>query len=144
VHTYKITNVLLAGMLIPSKGGGGTSSIDVTGSETPGEASEPIGSLAEHHLSTPSFRRGGPRSWEDWQNAIACPLSPKKRKADLNMSLLRMCSCIRLKMPWQKPCGAYCAEHRHWLTGRCAEARAVRKPSRARILLVLRICPGIC
>lgn len=65
-----------------SKGGGGTPLRDVPGSETSGGASEPIGNLAEYQLSTPSFKHGGSQRWEDWQSHLACPASPKKRKAN--------------------------------------------------------------
>jgi hypothetical protein len=63
-----------------SKDGRETPPNDVPRSGACGEASEPIGSLAEYQMSTPSFRRGGPRSWEEWQTGTACPTSPKKRK----------------------------------------------------------------
>jgi hypothetical protein len=63
-----------------SKDGRETPPSDVPRSGACGEASEPIGSLAEYQMSTPSFRRGGPRSWEEWQTGTACPTSPKKGK----------------------------------------------------------------
>jgi hypothetical protein len=64
------------------KGGGGTPLRDVPGSEASGGASEPIGSLAEYQLSTPSFKQGGTQQWEDWQSHLVCLASPKKRKAN--------------------------------------------------------------
>lgn len=68
-----------------SKGGGGTPPSDVPGSEVSGEA-EPIGSLAAYQISTPTFRREGPQSWEEWQTGIAGPASPKKRKASIDLA----------------------------------------------------------
>jgi hypothetical protein len=41
-------------------------------------------SLVKYQLSTLSSRRGGSQSWEEWQTDTACPLSLKKRKADLD------------------------------------------------------------
>jgi len=67
-------------MLPSSKDGRETPPSDVPRSGARGEASEPIGSLAEYQMSTPSLRRGGPQSWEEWQTGTACPTSPKKRK----------------------------------------------------------------
>lgn len=65
-----------------SEGDGGTPSSVLQGSDSPEKTSEPIGSLAEYQLSTPSFRRIRPQDWEEWQNATRCPASPKKRKVD--------------------------------------------------------------
>ena len=60
---------------------------NVPGSEARGEASEPIGSLAEYQMFTPSFRRGRPQSREEWQTGTECPASPKKRKADSDAAI---------------------------------------------------------
>jgi hypothetical protein len=54
---------------------------NVPGSEARGKASEPVGSLAEYQMFTPSFRRGGPQSWEEWQTSTVYSTSPKKQKA---------------------------------------------------------------
>lgn len=79
-------------MLPSSKGGGGGPSRDVPGSEASGDTTEPIGrlagfQLADFQLATPSFRKGGPQNWEEWQSATACPASPKKRKTDWQKSI---------------------------------------------------------
>lgn len=65
-----------------SKGGRNTLPSDISGSEAHGKASEPIGRLAEYQIFTPTFRRGEPQSWEEWQIGTVCPTSPKKRKSD--------------------------------------------------------------
>jgi hypothetical protein len=70
-----------------SKGSSRTPPSDVPGSEARGEASEPIGSLAEYQMFTPSFRRGRPQSWEEWQTGTECLASLKKRKADSDAAL---------------------------------------------------------
>jgi hypothetical protein len=69
-------------MLPLSKGDGGTPSSVLQGSDSLEKTSEPIGSLAEYQLSTPSFRRIRPQNREEWQVAIECPASPEKRKVD--------------------------------------------------------------
>jgi hypothetical protein len=83
LHTYRITGALLAEMLFPSKGDGGTPSSKIPGSDSPEMASAPIGNLGESHLSTPSFRHED-RSWDD---QLKCPASPKKRKTDTNSAI---------------------------------------------------------
>lgn len=69
-------------MLPLSEGVGGTPSGTLQETESPEETSEPIGSLADYQLSTPSFRRVRLQDWEEWQNVMGCPASPKKRKVD--------------------------------------------------------------
>lgn len=56
--------------------------VTLSGTESPEKTSEPIGSLADYQLSTPSFRRIRPQDWEEWQNVMGHPASPKKRKVD--------------------------------------------------------------
>lgn len=85
VHTVKISSALLAGMSPLSKGGGGTSSSDIQGSETRGEAPGPIGS--EFQFSTPVFRGGGSHRWEERQSHATGPVSSKKRKANAGSAL---------------------------------------------------------
>jgi hypothetical protein len=58
------TSVLLAGMSPSSEGGEGTSSSEVVGSEEREVASQPIGSLADYQIPTPSFRHRGTQGWE--------------------------------------------------------------------------------
>jgi hypothetical protein len=85
VHTNDDSSALLAGMLPPSEGDGGTPSSVLPGFDSPGKTSEPIGSLgslANYQLATSSFRNVRPLDWEEWQKATRCPASPKKRKAD--------------------------------------------------------------
>jgi hypothetical protein len=85
VHTNDVSSALLAGMLPPSEGDGGTPSSVLPEFDSPGKTSEPIGSLgslANYQLATPSFRNVRPQDWEEWQKATRCPASPKKRKAD--------------------------------------------------------------
>lgn len=62
VQTSNTYSALLAGMLPPSEGVGGTPSSVFPTPDSPEKASEPIGSLgslAEYQLATPSFRRIG-------------------------------------------------------------------------------------
>jgi hypothetical protein len=85
VHTNDVSSALLAGMLPPSEGDGGTPSSMSQGVDSPEKTSEPIGSLgslANYQLATPSFRNVRPQDWEEWQRATRCPASPKKRKVD--------------------------------------------------------------
>jgi hypothetical protein len=85
VHTNGASSALLAGMLPPSEGDGGTPSSVLPGFDSPGKTSEPIGSLrslANYQLATPSIRNVRPQDWEEWQKATECPASPKRRKAD--------------------------------------------------------------
>jgi len=85
VHTSNVSSALLAGMSSSSEGDGGTPSSVLPGIGSPGETSEPIGSLgslANYQLATPSFRGVRPQEWEEWQKATRCPASPKKRKLE--------------------------------------------------------------
>jgi hypothetical protein len=85
VHTNDASSALLAGMLPPSEGDGGTPSSVLPGFDSPRKTSEPIGSLrslANHQLATPSITNVRPQDWEEWQKATRCPASPKRRKAD--------------------------------------------------------------
>ena len=65
-----------------SEGVGGTPSGILSGTQSPEKTSEPIGSLTHYQLSTLSFRRIRQQDWEEWQNVMGCPVSPKKRKVD--------------------------------------------------------------
>ena len=82
MHTNNVSSALLADMSSSSEGDGGTPSNVLQGSNSAEKTSEPIGSLAQYQLSTPSFRRIRPQDWEEWQKATRCPASPKKRKVD--------------------------------------------------------------
>jgi hypothetical protein len=85
VHTNDVSSALLAGMLPPSEGDGGTPSSVLQEFGSPGKASGPIGSLgslANYQLATSGFRNVRPQDREEWQKATRCPASPKKRKVD--------------------------------------------------------------
>lgn len=71
MHTNNTPSASLAEMLSLSEGDGGTPSS--VGS---------LGNLAEYQLATPSSRNIRPQDWEEWQKAMRCPASPKKRKVD--------------------------------------------------------------
>jgi hypothetical protein len=89
VHTNNVSSALLADMSSSSEGDGGTLSSVPQGSDSPEKTSEPIGSLAQYQLSTPSFRRIRPQDWEEWQKATRCQASPKKRKVDQETTNMR-------------------------------------------------------
>ena len=82
MHTNNVSSALLADMSSSSEGDGGTPSSVLQGSNSAEKTSEPIGSLAQYQLSTPSFRRIRPQDWEEWQKTTRCSASPKKRKVD--------------------------------------------------------------
>jgi hypothetical protein len=65
-----------------SKGGGGPASSDVQGSDKRGEASGPIGS--QFQFSTLGFRGSGAQSWKEQEAHTIGPVSPKKRKTDVD------------------------------------------------------------
>lgn len=68
-----------------SKGGGGPADVDVQGSGTCGEASEPIGS--QFQFSAPQIRGGRLQSWEEQQAYATKPVHPKKRKTGIGSAL---------------------------------------------------------
>jgi hypothetical protein len=82
VHKIDISSALLAGMSALSKGGGGPASSDVQGSETRGEASGPMAS--QFQFSTLGFRRSRQQSRKEQQAHTTGPVSPKKRKVDID------------------------------------------------------------
>lgn len=70
-----------------SKGGGGTASSEIQGSETRGEASEPITSPAETQFFNPEIRPGGALSWDELQAHTKEQASAKKRKANAGSAI---------------------------------------------------------
>lgn len=82
-----ISNALLAGMSPLSKGGGGTASSEIQGSETRGDVTEPIISLAETQFFNPEIRPGGAPSWDKLQAHTKGQASAKKRKANAGSAI---------------------------------------------------------
>lgn len=80
MHPVDIPSASLAGMSALSKGGEGTTSSDVQGSATCGEASQPIGS--QFHFTAPGIRSGS-RTNGETRRHIKGPTSPKKRRTDV-------------------------------------------------------------
>jgi len=82
VHAIDISGASLAGMSARSKGGGGLVQRDVQGSGVCGEAPEPIESYFQ--FATSRLRERGLQGGEEQQASAIRPLSPKKRKVDVN------------------------------------------------------------
>ena len=82
MQAIDISGASLAGMSARSKGGGGLVQSDVQGSGVCGEAPEPIKSYFQ--FATSRLRGRGLQGGEEQQASAIRPLSPKKRKVDVN------------------------------------------------------------